>query len=724
MTTKDRSFVKSRMTELAHEIWACAASETGTWLFVFKTTLAALLAMWISMRFELGQPVTAMVTVFLIMQPQSGPVLMKSLYRIAGTLSGALACLALFALFPQDRVLFLLGLSIWVGVCTAGAPLLRNFRCYAFVLAGYTAAMIGMSIVSQPEAFFTYAVNRFTEVVVGILCAGLVSDLVFPRHLGSSISSSVRDCYTEFIGFAHELFSGKAEEGDIKRIHLRFISNTLALESLRGAAFWEASEFRGRDARLRRLNADFMAMSTTTHSLHKLMRRLRNSDSRAAPALNSLLAALDTALLNQRDEFSSAKGAHSNARKIAEFRKDLTRRVKESLTSLGREPDNPTLLDFDTGTEMVRRFTREMHDYTRNYISLNTKSRNDESCNEIRFVSRTDPAMALLNGVRAMLAVLLVAVFWILTAWPYGASAVMMVAIACALFAPAPDPARAIKAGLFGGCIALPAAFVCKFFILPAMDGFVLLCMALAPFLLLSAWLLVLNRKTMMIGLGFCCMFCFMIDPGNTMRYNPIKLINFGWSQILGQAAATAMFAIFAPVTSPWFKRRIPLMLRRQVNLACFAPLAGLEQRFESGTRDIMQRIAATGKLEAALDRHIVDWMFFVLETGRAVIHLRRDVETLPRMTQKKNVDACIHAIGELFHQPTPEHRFSAVSIAEETLLSFREAAKHENNKLRLDSILTSLHCIRLALLDNDSTPISEKEETEPEPEGDQLYAS
>lgn len=719
-----RYFLESRLAGPARALSACAAGEAVQWLFIGKTTLAALLAMWLSMRFELGQPVTAIITVYLIMQQQSGLVLTKSLYRILGTLGGAVACLVLFALFPQERVLFLLGLALWIGVCTAGATLLRNFRCYAFVLAGYTAAMIGMAVVSQPASFFTYAVNRFTEVVVGILCAGLVSDLVFPSHLGSSITGAVRGCYTEFTGFAQRLFAGKAEAGDIKRIHLRFISNALSLESLRGAAYWEASEFRGRDVRLRRLNADFMAMSTTAHSLYRLLQRLRRSGSRAAPALGCLLAALDVALLQNRNGTFSDQAALASAREIAGFRAQLKYRVGESRTLLGSNPDDHACLDFDTGAELVRRFIGELHDYARNYESLDSKPPDEESRNEIHFVYRTDPALAILNGVRAMLAVMLVAAFWIVTGWSYGASGVMMVAIACSLFAPAPDPARAINAGLLGGCIALPVSFVCKFFILPAMNGFVLLCAVLGPFLLFSAWLLSLNRKTMMIGLGFCCMFCFMIDPGNTMRYDPVKLINFGWSQLLGQAGAAAMFAIFAPVTSPWFKRRIPLLLRRQLHLACFAPLPGLALRFESGTRDIMQKIAATGKAEDPFDSYIVDWMFSVLETGRAVIQLRRDSGALPRTTYKKQVNSCIHAVERLFRRPIPQHRSAALAMVEDTLCTFREAAEQENYKTRFGSVCTSLHCIRLILLDNESTPMTDAGEAEPAREGARLYAS
>ena len=156
MKNTSRSQRLVNLFALAKGIAAETGREAATWLFALKQTLAVLLAMWISMRFELGQPGTAMVTVYVLMHPQSGMVLTKSVYRILGTLSGAVACLVLFALFPQERVLFLLGLSLWVGFCTAGAALNRNFRCYGFTLAGYTAAMIGLAQANHPMSFFTY----------------------------------------------------------------------------------------------------------------------------------------------------------------------------------------------------------------------------------------------------------------------------------------------------------------------------------------------------------------------------------------------------------------------------------------------------------------------------------------------------------------------------------------------------------------------------------------
>ena len=98
-----------------------ARSDGVTWVYIFKVLIAAFLTLWLAMRLELPQPRTAMITVFIVMQPQSGQVFAKSFYRFLGTLAGSAVMVFLIALFAQNTELFLGSLAIWVGICTAGA---------------------------------------------------------------------------------------------------------------------------------------------------------------------------------------------------------------------------------------------------------------------------------------------------------------------------------------------------------------------------------------------------------------------------------------------------------------------------------------------------------------------------------------------------------------------------------------------------------------------------
>ncbi|WP_172681751.1 FUSC family protein, partial [Pseudomonas thivervalensis] len=93
-----------------------ARSDGVTWVYIFKVLFAAFLTLWLAMRLELPQPRTAMITVFIVMQPQSGQVFAKSFYRLLGTLAGSAVMVALIALFAQHTEPFLACLAIWVGL--------------------------------------------------------------------------------------------------------------------------------------------------------------------------------------------------------------------------------------------------------------------------------------------------------------------------------------------------------------------------------------------------------------------------------------------------------------------------------------------------------------------------------------------------------------------------------------------------------------------------------
>jgi uncharacterized membrane protein YccC len=69
--------------------------------------------------------------------------------------------------------------------------------------------------------------------------------------------------------------------------------------------------------------------------------------------------------------------------------------------------------------------------------------------------------------------------FWILTGWPDGATAAMMAAVGASLFAGLDDPAPAILRFMMGVVGAVVVAGAYLFVVLPALDGFVLLILAL-----------------------------------------------------------------------------------------------------------------------------------------------------------------------------------------------------------------------------------------------------
>src|SRR5260370_41799357 len=80
-------------------------------IFSGKTFAAALLALFISFWLGLDEPYWALLTVFVVAQPDSGLVLAKRFYRLLGTAAGILVATALVLALAQYGELFFASLA-------------------------------------------------------------------------------------------------------------------------------------------------------------------------------------------------------------------------------------------------------------------------------------------------------------------------------------------------------------------------------------------------------------------------------------------------------------------------------------------------------------------------------------------------------------------------------------------------------------------------------------
>ncbi|HWY24596.1 MAG TPA: FUSC family protein, partial [Nevskia sp.] len=510
-----------------------ASGEGRAWIFVFKTLAAALLALWIAFRLGFDSPRSAMLTVFIVAQPQTGLVLAKSFWRTLGTLVGCLATFVLVGLFAQDRELFLLAMAVWVGLCTAGAALYRNFRAYAFVLAGYTACLIGFPSALHPQITFNTAVFRVSEVMLGILCAGLITDLVLPQPLGLSLVGAVRGGYKEFLGFVVGALRGQLDHATQERSHDHFVANVIAFEALRDAAYFENPDSRVRSGRLRLFNAEFMAATTSIHMLHQMMQRLRRRQCHhALQQLARLYQELSDLLLPQGGAMpATAAEAAPLAAQLGQYRNSLSPRIAAARQAIVHAADAEELLDFDSAADLLQRFAADMHHYTESYASLAHPGGRPPARQAQRYVAHADPITAVIAGLRGAAALLAVSAFWIVTAWPSGPNAAILACVFCCLFAAAPSPVLAMRGVGIGFAWGLLAAFVCAFVVLPPLDGFALLAAGMAPFIMLGVKLMT-KPKTAGIGVGYLLMFGNIIGVENLTRFDPAGVINDGLASL------------------------------------------------------------------------------------------------------------------------------------------------------------------------------------------------
>ncbi|MFL1528374.1 FUSC family protein [Pseudomonas sp. O230] len=690
-----------------------ARSDGVTWVYIFKVLFAAFLTLWLAMRLELPQPRTAMITVFIVMQPQSGQVFAKSFYRFLGTLTGSAVMVALIALFAQNTELFLGSLAIWVGICSAGAARYRNFRAYGFVLAGYTAAMVGLPALAHPDGAFMAAVWRVLEISLGILCATVVSAAILPQTASAAMRNALYQRFGVFALFVTDGLRGRSKRDAFEASNVRFIAEAVGLEGLRSVTVFEDPHMRRRNGRLSRLNSEFMGITTRFNALHQLLERLRSSGAdhvvaAIKPGLQDLAEVLDG--------FSGRALTSPDAARLVSalsaYKEALPARVRSlRATFEERQPSDAERLDFHTAYELLYRFVDDLHGYAQTHASLADHSHAREQWDE-PFTPQTNWMASAASGIRAAFILVVLGSYWVATAWPSGATMTLIAAATVGLSAATPNPKRMAFQMACGTFLGALIGFVEMFFIFPRIDGFPLLCVMLAPVIVLGSFL-TSRPQYAGVGLGLLIFFSTGSVPDNLTVYNPYAFINDYIAMVLGMLVCAAAGAIILPPNSRWLWRRLEQDLRGQVVYAISGKLKGLASSFESRTRDLLHQAYGLAAGQPQVQRDLLRWMFVVLEVGHAIIELRKEQAILPvhpAYAESQPWRQAIRVMGRslvrLFLQPgqsnlqrcliAVDHAISRVQATDEPF-----APHFDTSALR--RVKSYLHFIRTSLLDPQS---------------------
>ncbi|GGE96539.1 FUSC family protein [Sphingomonas prati] len=167
-------------------------------LFALTTTAAALLGLVVAWSLGIGHPWWAAMTLWLVAQPTRGLLLERAIARLAGTAIGAVIGSTILLMAAGDRLIVLVALAIWLSLCAAGGSVFRHFRTYAFVLAGYSAAIIALFGLAQHGGDASVPADRIYATVIGILCSVLVSVIIVrpsdDRRLAAELEDLVGRC--------------------------------------------------------------------------------------------------------------------------------------------------------------------------------------------------------------------------------------------------------------------------------------------------------------------------------------------------------------------------------------------------------------------------------------------------------------------------------------------------------------------------------------------------
>lgn len=701
-----------------------ARSDGVTWVYIFKVLIAAFLTLWLAMRLELPQPRTAMITVFIVMQPQSGQVFAKSFYRFLGTLAGSAMMVTLIALFAQNTELFLACLAIWVGICSAGAARCRNFRAYGFVLAGYTAAMVGLPALAHPDGAFMAAVWRVLEISLGILCATLISAAILPQTASAAMRNALYQRFGVFALFVTDGLRGRSQAEAFEASNVRFIAEAVGLEGLRSVTVFEDPHMRRRNGRLSRLNSEFMGVTTRFNALHQLLERLRgNGEEHVVAAIKPGLQDLAEVLDGFSGRALTSPDAARLATALAIYKEGLPARVR-TLRGLFQEtaPSEAEQLDFHTAYELLYRFVDDLHGYAQTHASLAEHRHERERWDE-PFTPQTNWWAAAASGIRASFILLLLGSYWVATAWPSGATMTLIAAATVGLSAATPNPKRMAFQMACGTFLGALIGFVEMFFLFPLIDGFPLLCVMLAPVIVLGSFL-TSRPQYAGVGLGLLIFFSTGSVPDNLTIYNPYTFINDYIAMVMGMLVCAAAGAIILPPNSRWLWQRLEQDLRGQVVYAISGKLKGLASSFESRTRDLLHQAYGLAAGQPKVQKNLLRWMFVVLEIGHAIIELRKEQAILPvhpayaeSQPWRQAIRVMGRALVRLFLQPNSsnlERALVAVDHAISRVAATDEPFAPHFDTSALRRVKSYLHFIRTSLLDPQS-PLAEYAIARPE---------
>ncbi len=142
----------------------------------FKTALASILAYAITLIFNMEFGYWAVISTVIVMQVYVADSIEMCLYRLSGTLIGAVLGVGVMAVIPHTPVGIGAALFITIGLCA----FLTRYRT-KYRMAAITVVIIIMTGIAD-QNLILFGVFRVIEIGLGILCAFAVSVLVFPKR--------------------------------------------------------------------------------------------------------------------------------------------------------------------------------------------------------------------------------------------------------------------------------------------------------------------------------------------------------------------------------------------------------------------------------------------------------------------------------------------------------------------------------------------------------------
>ena len=587
-------------------------------LFALKSFVAAMAAFYLACWLGLDKPFWAMTSAYIVALPLTGAMLSKAVFRFIGTMIGSTAAVVMVPNLVNAPVLLCLAMAGWIGGCLYLSLLDRSPRSYTFILAGYTAAIIGFPSVTDPNMIFQTALTRVEEIVIGIACTTMVGTVVFPRSLGPEIARRIARWVQPTNEWAAASLAGEDEDKQTRAARYRLAVEVNDVAVLTTQLAFDTSPLQAAVPYIKRMRIYMLSLMPVLGSIGDRVAELRRLGG-ITPALQEVLDTMSVWV--RTGEPGDADKMHARVDALAESGSSWVGLLRASLAVRLTE------------LICVMRHSRAIRQHIVNGAPVP-----EDAVLDGDFVAVAthlhDHGMVFLSSLAAFLAVLLVCAFWINTAWPGGGGAAMMAAIVCCLFATQDDPAPALAQMLRNVVIVVIVIGFYTFVILPRVETFTELTLALLPVALVIG---VLTLRPAASGIVLAVV---AFGPSNLALENGYTgdfagYLNSSVSLVCGVATALVVTKLIRSVGAAWSIRRLLRAGWRDIAAAAEAQgpqdRAVLTGRMMDRMGLLMPRLAAVSQEEEIAAANVLH----DLRVGANVISLRRQLSGLPPAAQR-----------------------------------------------------------------------------------------
>ncbi|MBJ9703170.1 FUSC family protein [Acinetobacter calcoaceticus] len=550
-------------------------------IFAIKTFIAGMLALFVSFELDLINPMWSIGTVLIIANPYSGMVSSKCVYRVVGTIGGAVIALTLTPHLINTPWLFTVVLSLWVGFALYVSLLDRTPRSYAFMLAGYSTAMIVFNAITYIDQYniFDIALARVIEISIGVISSAVVSATILPMHIGSAIKQRVIKTLKDTENLFANLLIADPQQNNTQLL-ATITRDTTDIHALAVHLSYEKGELHGMTKPLQEMLhqismvvANLVALSERIKQLQELRfiethsEKLQQLSAHVVHFLEQKDLIIDENILQLPDEFESdfaslmdSASTHQQVL-VAAMKMDVRHFISN-------------VLAVKVLWQRIQQGNKEIPD---NITPMTTKYPS----------LHRDHGVAIRGGISAVLITFIVTGVWIISGWKAGFMMAQMGAVTACILTALDNPVPVLRIFIWGSIASAVLVFVYAFGIFPHVTTFWELGLVLLPMFLFAVSMMA-NQMLMPVGMVLGINTMMGLNLHNAYSMDAVSYLDGSFAMILGVLVSLVVIDVVRAMSPDTSASRILALHYRAMRQAIYLPY-GLD--FKVHLRSMLDRI-------------------------------------------------------------------------------------------------------------------------------------